>query len=80
MNGAQVLAGNDISQQQLGSNWHIVGTGDFNGDNKTDILWRNDIGTLQVWTMNGLSVLSTTETSRPIGVDWHVVPTHYDLG
>ena len=28
-------------QQQSSSNWHIVGTGDFNGDGMTDILWRD---------------------------------------
>ena len=27
-----------------GSSWHIIGTGDFNGDGKSDILWQNTNG------------------------------------
>jgi hypothetical protein len=27
-----------------GPSWHIVGTGDHNGDGKADILWQNDNG------------------------------------
>ena len=34
-------------------NWHIDGTGDFNGDRKSDILWRNDAGLVAVWDMDG---------------------------
>ena len=25
-----------------GNDWQIAGTGDFNGDGKSDILWRHD--------------------------------------
>jgi hypothetical protein len=39
--------------------WEIAGTGDVNGDEKADIIWRNSqTGTVAVWLMNGLSVLS----------------------
>ena len=42
------------------SNWSIVGTGDFNGDGKGDILWRDtSTGTVAIWLMNGLQVLQT---------------------
>ena len=29
--------------------WHIVGTGDFNGDGRSDVLWRADDGRLNEW-------------------------------
>jgi hypothetical protein len=29
--------------------WHIAGTGDFNGDGRADLLWRNDDGTITDW-------------------------------
>jgi hypothetical protein len=37
------------------TSWHIVGIADFNGDGKSDILWRNDNGTVSEWlaTQNG---------------------------
>jgi hypothetical protein len=40
-------------------NWHIQGTGDFNGDGKTDILWRADDGSVGIWEMNGLQFATT---------------------
>ncbi len=42
-------------------NWKIVGTGDFNGDGQTDIVWRH-YGTGQnlVWHMNGTTYVSST--------------------
>ena len=31
-------------------NWKVVGTGDFNGDGKSDILWRNtSTGENAIW-------------------------------
>ena len=31
------------------TSWHIAGTGDFNGDGRDDILWRNDTGAVTNW-------------------------------
>ena len=38
------------------ASWHVVESGDFNGDSKTDVLWRNDNGALAEWLMNGNTV------------------------
>ena len=35
-----------------------IGTGDFNGDGKADILWQNTDGTPAVWLMDGTSLIS----------------------
>ena len=40
------------------NDWHILGTGDFDRDSKSDILWFNDdlsIG-VGVWLMDGTSL------------------------
>jgi large repetitive protein len=36
---------------------------DFNGDGKSDILWRNDYGSLALWQMNGTTVANAALTS-----------------
>ena len=38
--------------------WSVVGTGDFNGDGKADIVWRDISGDIAIWLMSGASVLS----------------------
>lgn len=39
-------------------NWQIITSGDFNGDGKADILWRNiSTGRNAIWLMDGLNVL-----------------------
>ena len=36
-----------------GASWHVVGAGDFNGDDKSDILWQGSDGTPAIWLMDG---------------------------
>src|SRR5205823_6492165 len=37
----------------VGTAWSVVGTADFNGDRKGDILWRDTAGNTVIWLMNG---------------------------
>ena len=37
--------------------WSVVGTGDFNGDGMSDIVWRDSSGNIAIWLMNGATVL-----------------------
>ena len=36
-----------------GPSWQVKGTGDFNGDGKSDILWQGSDGTPAIWMMDG---------------------------
>jgi hypothetical protein len=57
--------------------WHVVGTGDFNGDGITDILWRNADGTLTDWlgTSSGDFEVNWSNFATGVGNDWQVVGT-----
>jgi hypothetical protein len=47
---------------------------DFNGDNKSDILWQNSDGTPAIWLMDGLNFVSggVAGSFNP-GSDWHII-------
>jgi hypothetical protein len=44
--------GGQTNMEVVGWDWHVMGTGDFNGDKAADILWYNaSSGTVHVWLM-----------------------------
>ena len=50
------------------------GTGDYNGDGLSDILWQGDDGTPAIWFMNGMNFLGGAAAgSFDPGHDWHVI-------
>jgi hypothetical protein len=75
-NGGFIDNGN-IVNQVVASAWKIAGTGDFNGDGRSDILWRNDSGTLTNWlgTGNGGFSENTSAISQNVALAWKVVGT-----
>jgi Ca2+-binding RTX toxin-like protein len=75
-NGSGAFAGNSSLLTQVPTNWHIAGTGDFNGDRRADVLWRSDDGTVTDWiaqadgTFAGNSALVTQ-----VATNWHIAGT-----
>jgi hypothetical protein len=58
----------------VSADWTIEGTGDFNGDGKSDILWENTTtGQVAIWEMNGLQIQSAAVVATVPG--WHVEGT-----
>ncbi len=52
-----------------GTGWRVVGSGDFNGDGNSDLVFQSTTGAPMIWTMNGTSVTSSTTLATP-GSSW----------
>ena len=64
MNGTSVVSTTTLANP--GATWQAIGTGDYNGDGKSDILFQNAVtGTPMVWTMNGTSVTASATLPNP---------------
>jgi hypothetical protein len=63
MNGTTILNVNSsLVSTVSGGQWSIKGTGDFNGDGMSDILWQDASGNVVIWLMNGTSVSNWSST------------------
>ncbi len=55
-------------------NWEIKGVGDFNGDRKTDILWRNqETGDNKIWLMDGTEFTEDIAIAALPDLDWKAI-------
>jgi hypothetical protein len=75
MNGTTELNSVYLRTIPTNLNWDIVGTGDFNGDGNTDILWRNySTGENAIWLMNGTTELNSVFLRTiPTNLNWDIV-------
>ena len=65
----------------VSTDWHIVEVGDFNGDGRSDILWRNTSGMFAEWLgqPNG-SFVANAAVDFALGTNWHVLdPAVHDF-
>src|SRR5437667_5515522 len=57
MNGTTILAGDGYVRTVADLNWTVAGIGDFDGDGKADILWRNtSTGQNYIYFMDGTTI------------------------
>lgn len=64
MIGSGVPGGADAS-------WTVAGVGDFNGDGKTDVLWRHSSGAVHAWLIDGTTVIGSGLIGTATN-DWHI--------
>ena len=72
MNGTNVIGGGTIASKP-GLSWSEVGTGDFNGDRHSDILWQNASGQASIWEMSGTNVIGGGLVSPNPGPSWRAL-------
>jgi hypothetical protein len=52
--------------------WSVIGTGDFNGDNQSDIVWSDGSGHFAIWLMSSAQVTAAAGFSVP---GWSIAQT-----
>jgi RPA family protein len=59
----------------VSTDWQIAGTGDFNGDGKVDVLWRNVDGRITDWLGNssGGFTDNVANAYNSVSTDWQIV-------
>jgi len=66
--------GSQAAPQPLANDFDGDGSTDFNGDRKTDILWRHIItGEVFIWLLNGASAQSLSSLGQVTDLDWQIV-------
>ena len=73
MNGTTILAGDGYVRTVADLNWTIAGIGDFDGDGRADILWRNtSTGQNYVYLMNGTAILTEGYLRTVADLNWTI--------
>jgi hypothetical protein len=68
--------GNDANALvTVATSWKVAGVGDFNGDNRDDILWRNDNGQLSNWLGQASGGWQNNDANALVGVpsNWKII-------
>jgi hypothetical protein len=75
MDGTNLITAKELNPRHPGDKgWEVVGTGDFYGTGKWDLAFQHDDGTLAIWEMDGLNMVTPhiLNPSYP-GSHWRVV-------
>jgi FG-GAP-like repeat len=73
--GTSTQQGDKLVPGSATTDWQIAGTGDFDGDGKTDILWRQTTtGKVLIWKMNGVQPPKFLNAGSAT-TDWQIAGT-----
>jgi len=74
-NASGGFASNDANHfNAIPVEWQVVGTGDFNGDGRADVVWRNTNGSFTNWLSQANGTFSSNDANA-----WEVVPTSWKV-
>ena len=73
MNGLSIKPAEGYLRTVADQNWQVVGSGDFDGDGKADILWRNSAtGENYIYLMNVTAIVTEGYLRRVADLNWKV--------
>jgi RHS repeat-associated protein len=77
MQGKTILPTEGDLRPVTDPNWTLAATGDFDGDGKLDVLWRNaTTGDNYIWFLDGTTIKATEGYTRNVaGPDWTLAAT-----
>ena len=70
MDGAQLQSA--VNAGQVGNEWDLEGTADYNTDGTADLLWHRDDGALMLFEMANNLVQHASIIGR-VGTEWHIL-------
>ncbi len=75
MNGNSLIGGGPVTPNP-GTDWKAIGTGDFNQDGDSDILWQNAVtGQVSIWEMHGNTLIGGGPVTPNPGPAWQAIGT-----
>ncbi len=73
MDGTDIKTGGGYVVKGMKSDWVVKAIADFNGDGKSDVLWRNTTtGDVAMWLLDGLSMSTGNYVAQAVPDNWQI--------
>ena len=74
-NGPLAVTPNQFVTGGLDNSWALGAAADFNGDGKSDLLWRNADGAFSLWNSTGTGFAADAVVDGSVSADWSLAAT-----